>query len=226
MQPQLSQRLLTIAHLVSPNSFCIDIGTDHALLPIYLLKTQNISIAYAVDKNKKPLQQAQKNIDQFLLSQKCLVYQSNGFCHLTYTIPATICMAGMGGHTIQNILEGRGTDQEHPIRELILQPNDNIAMLRKYLWGQNWRLVTETIIKENHRFFITMKWIPQPKEVLPQQYSPEDVSLGLLLRQTKSDIFLEWLHQEKQRLLDIQRKAGIHFLKEQQDYLQHIINEI
>ncbi len=68
MLPQLSQRLLTIANMVSQDSFVVDIGTDHGLLPIYLLCSDRVSKAYAVDKSPKALLQAKKKTSLYFQS--------------------------------------------------------------------------------------------------------------------------------------------------------------
>ena len=65
MLPQLSHRLLTIANMISQDSFVIDIGTDHGLLPIFLICSGRVHEAYAVDKSSQALQQAKKNISRF-----------------------------------------------------------------------------------------------------------------------------------------------------------------
>lgn len=40
---KLSPRLLTAASMVPPDSHVIDVGTDHAYLPIYLLLSGKVS---------------------------------------------------------------------------------------------------------------------------------------------------------------------------------------
>ena len=48
--------------MVLQDPFVVDIGTDHGLLPVYLLCSGKSHEAYAVDKSPKALQQAKKNI--------------------------------------------------------------------------------------------------------------------------------------------------------------------
>jgi tRNA (adenine22-N1)-methyltransferase len=224
MTPQLSQRLLAIADMIVPQSFVVDIGTDHALLPIYLLQTKKICTAYAVDKSSKALRQAEKNISLFLNSKQCLAIQSDGFTNLHYNNPAVICIAGMGGQTILSILQ-QGLEekdaqntQKNPIQEIIIQPNKNIPLVRKTLSQWNWFLTQETITKERNLFFITMKWI-RPKESTQSNLSQREVFLGPHLLKEKSQTYMEWLQQEQNRLLTIQKHSGIHFSQEHQRLL-------
>ena len=65
---KLSKRLQTIADFVKKNSVVADIGTDHAHIPIYLIKNNIIDKAYACDINKGPLEKAKENIENFGVS--------------------------------------------------------------------------------------------------------------------------------------------------------------
>ena len=59
---KINARLKKIGDLVEANSFCLDIGCDHALLDIYLV-TQNKNIkAIASDIAEGPLEHARRNI--------------------------------------------------------------------------------------------------------------------------------------------------------------------
>ena len=51
----LSSRLNTIAQWVPEQSRLLDIGTDHALLPIHLLTIGRIPYCVAVDKSVEPM---------------------------------------------------------------------------------------------------------------------------------------------------------------------------
>ena len=59
---KLSKRLKAIADLVDKDSKIIDVGCDHALLDIYLLKKTIIKKAIASDVNEGALNQAKRNI--------------------------------------------------------------------------------------------------------------------------------------------------------------------
>lgn len=225
MLPQLSQRLLTIANMVSQDSFVVDIGTDHGLLPVYLLCSGKSREAYAVDKSPKALQQAKKNISRFSIHHHCRAIQSDGFVHLRYTKPATVCLAGMGGQTMVSILQ-RGLDPKyqscHPIHEIIVQPNKNAPLLRKKMSQWKWFLTSETIIKERDLFYITMKWSRQPLDE-DKVLSPQEMFLGSsFLTKETSQIYIEWLQHEKKYLLAVQKRAGVHFPSYHKQHLKWI----
>ena len=62
---KLSKRLQTIADFVKKGAVVADIGTDHAHIPIYLIKNNIISKAYACDINAGPLEKAKENINYY-----------------------------------------------------------------------------------------------------------------------------------------------------------------
>ena len=58
----ISLRLKTIGLLVDKCESIADIGTDHAYLPIYLIKKGICNTAIASDINKGPVEKAKSNI--------------------------------------------------------------------------------------------------------------------------------------------------------------------
>lgn len=58
----LDARLAWVASQVRPEVCVIDVGTDHARLPIALVQSGKIQQAIAADVAKQPLQQAQTHI--------------------------------------------------------------------------------------------------------------------------------------------------------------------
>ena len=57
---QLDERLQLVASFVRPGSVVADIGTDHAYLPVQLVKTGICPKAYACDLREGPFQNARK----------------------------------------------------------------------------------------------------------------------------------------------------------------------
>ena len=58
---KISNRLKTIADFIKPEDYILDVGCDHALLPIYILLNKKNVKAIASDINKKPLERAKAN---------------------------------------------------------------------------------------------------------------------------------------------------------------------
>ena len=75
---KINSRLKKIGDLVESNSYCLDVGCDHALLDIYLvLKNKNIK-TIASDVSIGPLEQAKKNIKKEGLEEKIEVRLGDG----------------------------------------------------------------------------------------------------------------------------------------------------
>ena len=75
---KLSNRLEAVANFVPFNSVLLDIGTDHAMLPIYLCEEGQIKKAYASDNKEGPLTIAKNNIAVYGLSNKISTLKSDG----------------------------------------------------------------------------------------------------------------------------------------------------
>ena len=59
---QLSQRLSSVASMVTAGNCLADVGTDHGYVPIYLYERNVIPRAIAMDVNKGPLERAALHI--------------------------------------------------------------------------------------------------------------------------------------------------------------------
>ena len=99
---KINARLKKIGDLVEANSFCLDVGCDHALLDIYLIhKNKNIK-AVASDIKEGPLEQAKKNIKRERLENRIETRLGPGLSTYTSEIN-TIIISGMGGRNIIGI---------------------------------------------------------------------------------------------------------------------------
>ncbi len=67
---KINNRLKKIGDLVEANSFCLDVGCDHALLDIYLVQREKNIKTIASDVKEGPLNHAQKNIKKYHLEDE------------------------------------------------------------------------------------------------------------------------------------------------------------
>ncbi|MBR3227423.1 MAG: tRNA (adenine(22)-N(1))-methyltransferase TrmK, partial [Erysipelotrichaceae bacterium] len=58
----LSERLLTISKLIDRDKVVFDVGSDHALLPCFLVREGICPKAYAADNKEGPLNRAKETI--------------------------------------------------------------------------------------------------------------------------------------------------------------------
>jgi tRNA (adenine22-N1)-methyltransferase len=155
----LSKRLEAIASLITPGYIVADVGTDHGYIPIYQIQQNRSPSAIAMDLRKGPLQRAADHIQSCGLSDRIQTRLSDGPAALGVGEAETIVVAGMGGELVLHIL----TDGEAVCRsakELILQPQSEIAGVRRYLREHAYRIVAENMIYEDGKYYPMMRVVP------------------------------------------------------------------
>jgi tRNA (adenine22-N1)-methyltransferase len=155
----LSKRLEAIASLITPGYIVADVGTDHGYIPIYQIQQNRSPSAIAMDLRKGPLQRAADHIQSCGLSDRIQTRLSDGTAALGEGEAETIVVAGMGGELVLHIL----TDGEAVCRsakELILQPQSEIAGVRRYLREHAYRIVAENMIYEDGKYYPMMRVVP------------------------------------------------------------------
>ncbi|NTW06106.1 MAG: SAM-dependent methyltransferase [Peptococcaceae bacterium] len=196
----LSLRLGTIANLVPQGSRVADIGTDHGMLPLSLLKRGIASHIIASDVTEKTYQGALLQIRLADVQTQIQVRKGDGLEVLAPGEVNVIIIAGMGGITISGILE-RGKEVLDQTETLLLQPMTDPAILRTWLSKNSWKLIEEELIKEEGKFYIVIKAVPGEEECT------DDFSLeiGPLLIKKNSPILLEYLEKRAREYKKILR---------------------
>jgi tRNA (adenine22-N1)-methyltransferase len=148
----LSKRLLKIAENVPPGSRLADIGSDHALLPVYLAQHGYIASAIAGELNGGPFTAAVKQVQEAGLKHKIEVRQGDGLEVISSGEVEVITIAGMGGLLIVQILT-QGIAKLEKVQRLILQPNVGEEVVRRWLVEQGWFLSAEYILQEDGKIY-------------------------------------------------------------------------
>ncbi len=157
---KLSKRLKAAADFVSEGSRVADIGTDHGFLPIYLIQTGRCRQAIAMDIRKGPLMRAQEHIAAAGLEAVIRTRLSDGMQELQAGEADSIVIAGMGGLTALHILEG-AKHLEKDVKELILEPQSDIAKVRKYVREHKMYIDKEDLVYESGKFYPVLHVVPQ-----------------------------------------------------------------
>ena len=128
---KINSRLKKIGDLVETNSFCLDVGCDHALLDIYLVKRgQNIKTV-ASDIAEGPLEQAKNNIKREHLENEIETRLGGGLSTYTSEIN-TVIISGMGGRNIIGICKN-DLKIIKKIDTFIISPNNYQSDVKKFL---------------------------------------------------------------------------------------------
>lgn len=194
---KLKGRLLAVAEKIPKCDLLTDIGTDHAYIPVYTLKNNICKRAIAADVKKGPVEIAEKNIRKYELQDVIDTRLGYGLDPIMEAESDVIVIAGMGGILIKEIME-RGMEKAKMAKLLVLQPMNNIEVLRKWLYKNGFDIVEESLAEETDKIYniICTKWIGISKEV-------DDFFcyIGLKFADRKDDLFARYL-QRKLRLIE------------------------
>ncbi len=144
----ISDRLYAIANQINDVDVVCDIGTDHGLLSIFLIKHKKAKKIYAVDINKGPLKQASENTKKYeITSKKIILILGSGLKWKNNNLKINICViSGLGGKTIADIL----LDDDNTIEKYILCSNNNEIVIRKWIKMKKYFIEKEILIKDNN----------------------------------------------------------------------------
>ena len=151
-----NKRLLIAAELLGQVKSVADIGTDHAFLPIHLVKENLAEKVIACDIAEGPLSVAKSNIIKYGLADKIELRLANGLLGLAPNEVEAITILGMGGETIAEILSDSPW-VKNPNTVLILQPMSCDDRLREYLLNEGFEILTEAGVESQNRFYTVMK---------------------------------------------------------------------
>ena len=162
----ISRRLFLIASLVPKGARVCDIGTDHARLPIYLIKNGIAKGVIATDIRPLPLENAKKNVAASGV-KGIELRLCDGLSAIKKDETDTVIIAGMGGEVISGIISRGELPREQPYPLLILQPTTSPEALRRYLYESGFEILTETALKENGKLYsvITACFTGETKEM-------------------------------------------------------------
>lgn len=192
---KLSQRLSLVAEQVPEGSRLLDVGSDHAYLPIALMEAGRIVAAVAGEVVAGPYQSAVANVAEQGLSDKIQVRLASGLAAMKETDAiSAISICGMGGRLIADILEA-GKAQLTGQERLILQPNNREDDLRAWLVANGYELIRELIMTEQGKFYEILV-----AEKGQQQLNDRDLRFGPHLRRDKSPVFVAKWQRELDKL--------------------------
>ena len=153
---QLSQRLSSVASMVTAGNCLADVGTDHGYVPIYLYERKIIPHAIAMDVNKGPLERAALHIAESGMKEAIETRLSDGLTALKPGEADSVVVAGMGGPLIIRILSAHPEITES-LKELILQPQSEISEVRIWLYEQGYEIVEEHMVFEDGKYYPMFK---------------------------------------------------------------------
>lgn len=188
-------RLRTAVPFLHRGGRAADVGTDHAYLPIYLVREGVISAAIACDINQGPIESARANIQAAGLSDRIETLCTDGLRGVEPFAPDDIMIFGMGGELIIRILSEAPWIRREEIT-LILQPMSRAHLLRRWLLENGFAIVDEALsFEEKHYQTVVARFSPT-RERGACEYSEEELLLGKLNIERKPPLFEGFLRHE------------------------------
>lgn len=167
---KLSKRLSFAASFVKPGSRVLDVGTDHAYVPIWLLENEIAEFAAGSDVNAGPLKSAEQNSKKFKTDGKLALYLSDGLANAECEKNCYDCIliCGMGGELIADIIDSSAYVRNSGAM-LILQPMTMQDVLRGYLVENGFKITDESILRDCGKFyqFIVCSFTGENTELTP-----------------------------------------------------------
>ena len=180
---KLNNRLKAISELTTSDLSYLDIGCDHGLLEVYLLK-KNIKIV-GTDNKQGPLDNAKKNFKSNKVDGELRL--GDGLDEYNGEDGVIIC--GMGGINIIGIIRNN-ISKIKDIDTFILSPNNYIEAVRKYLVRIGYYIENEVLVKDKYIYNILV--FKKGKK----RYKKKEYYFGPILLQNKDKLFYEYYERE------------------------------
>lgn len=186
---KINDRLKKIGDLVEANSFCLDVGCDHAFLDIYLVQRGENIKAIASDVKEGPLNHARENINKYHLEDKIECRLGNGLDTYSDYVD-TIIISGLGGRSMIGIFKSH-LEVLKKVNTIILSPNNYQEDVKKFLCKHHFYLSNEELVKEG-KFIYQILVFSRGK----RRYSRREYFFGPVLLEKKGKLFDEYYKRE------------------------------
>ncbi len=183
----LSDRLQAVASLVEPGASVIDVGTDHAMVPVWLIQTGRAARVLATDIRPGPLAGAAALVEKTGTGTAVELRLTDGLSGIDPAGWDTVIIAGMGGETMVSILSAAPWTREGV--RLILSPHSKRALLRRFLWESGYRIGSERLVEDAGRIYPILTAAGGASDA----YSPAELHLGKLEQIGADPLFARYL---------------------------------
>jgi len=187
----LGARLASAVPYVTRGGRVIDVGTDHAYLPIALIREGISSSALACDINEGPIASARENIAAAGLAAQIETRLTDGLHGTEDFFADDVLIFGMGGELIVRILSESDYVKNARVG-LVLQPMSRASVLRRYLATHGFEIVGESISFED-KYYQTIA-----ARYSGEQYELTDIEawVGKLNLRTRPELFEGFVRHE------------------------------
>lgn len=196
---ELSKRLSAVAGMVTKGNVVCDVGCDHGYVSIYLVKQGISPKVIAMDVRKGPLSQADEHIRMYGLCDYIEIRLSDGVERLESGEADTLILAGMGGKLMEGILT-RGITKVSKLKELILQPQSEIQLFRRFLRENGFKIVDEDMVYEDGKYYPLMKAAPLGQGAEADSAGEVEDLYGAILLSKRHPVLKQYLDFQQEKL--------------------------
>lgn len=174
----LSVRLEAVAALVPKAQLLVDIGSDHAYLPVALVERHWVQRAICGEVAQGPWESSHREIEKMALTKQIDVRLGDGLDILS---PAdrveVVTIAGMGGLLIRDILNRAAKKGFFSVQKptLVLQANNHREDLRYWLARHAYAITDERLVRDRGKYYVVLQAKPTPK---PYSLGDEEALFG------------------------------------------------
>lgn len=180
----LSKRLEAVVSFVKKGESVADIGSDHALVPIALVKRGIVSKAVAIDNKRGPFETMKASIMEAGLSDNIRPSLSDGIEDIDVQTD-TLVLAGMGGLLISSILE-KDSAKLANINALVIDAHRENPYLIACLAKKGFKVVASSFLFDKGKPYCVTRF---EKSDNPVFYTEEECFFGPLELKKKTS---EW----------------------------------
>lgn len=193
------KRIDLIVDLVDDNKVVCDIGTDHGITALKIYENKHPKKMIATDISENSLNKLRNKLKD--LSYDIVTLVTDGIRDLIVYEPNIIIISGMGGYLISKIID-QGFKVAKKADKLILQANNSLSHLRKFLERKGFEIIDDKMVYEDDIYYTLIVAKFKGVEISPydKDYYYE---YGYYLVRDKNPLLKEKLNRDRLNLLRI-----------------------
>ena len=167
----------------------IDVGTDHAMIPVWLAQSNRAARIIASDVREGPLRNARALLQETHTEERIVLRLTDGLHGFERKDADTVILAGMGGETMISILAEAPWVRDDVL--LILSPHTKQELLRRWLFDEGLAIRRELLVKDAGRIYQVLT----AERGECEKYSEPEMYTGHFSLRRDDPLFPEYLEQ-------------------------------
>ena len=189
----LDKRLGAISSHLKVCNVTADVGCDHGLLSLFVLKNNISKNVVCIDISEKCLQKTKNLLKKAGVDKLATFIQCDGLKDVKNTNINQVVVAGMGGINISQILENMAPSLKKA--SFILQPMNNITVLRKTLNKLGMKINRDEIIFDKKKYYHIICASEGNQKLTLQQ-----IRCGAVTEDYRTEEYQKWLKQKIEKV--------------------------